>query len=131
MSNIRKFNDKDVVFVNGTWNTAEKCEITGFVEKESSTGKPVYIVYSLDNYGTFGATEDCIFDTKENAISAYKTAFKTKVKSYCKQIKTLEDLVKFPVSHCLDGAEYTDYPALEAYEIRAKEITGVDFSFNE
>ena len=117
-----KFKYGYIVFVNSTWNTAEKCEITGFVEKESSTGKPVYTLHSLDSYGAFGTTEDCIFNTKEDAISAYKIAFETKVKSYCKQIKTLEDLVRFPVSQCLNGEEYTDFPALEAYKIRAKEI---------
>lgn len=116
-----KFKNGDVVFVNGTWNTAEKCKITGFVEKESSTGKPVYTLHSLDNYGTFGATEDCIFDTKENAISAHKTAFKIKVKSYCEQIRTLSDLVRFPIDNCLCG-EDTDYAAFEAYTIKAKEI---------
>lgn len=131
MSNIRKFNDKDVVFVNSTWNIAEKCEITGFVERESSTGKPMYIVHSLDNQGSFGATEDCIFDTRENAIAAHKTAFKLKVKAYCKQIKTLDDLVRFPIHNCINGDEYTDYPALEAYKIRAKELANVDISFGK
>lgn len=117
-----KFKNGDIVFVNSTWNTAEKCEITGFVEKESSTGRPVYTLHSLDNYGEFGATEDCIFDTKKDAISAYKIAFETEVKSYCEQIRTLADLVRFPIDNCLCGEEYTDYPALEAYKIKAKEI---------
>ena len=117
-----KFKNGDIVFVNDAWNTAEKCEITGFVEKESSAGKPVYIVHSLDTYGTFGVTEDCIFNTKENAISAYKTAFKIKVKSYCEQIRTIADFVRFPIDNCLCGEEYTDYAALEAYKIKAKEI---------
>ncbi len=131
MNDIRKFNDKDIVFVNSTWNTAEKCEVTGFVKKESSTGKPMYTLHSLDNQGTFAATEDCIFDTRENAISAHEAAFKIKVESYCKQIKTLEDLVRFPVHNCINGDEYTDYSALEAYKIRAKEIADVDISFDK
>lgn len=121
-NDVRTFKDGDIVFVNSIWNTAEKCEIAGFVEKESSMGKSVYIVHSLDNYGTFGATEDCIFTTKEDAISEYYKAFENTVKSYCEQIKTLEDLVEFPIDNCINGEEYTNYPALEAYKIRSKEI---------
>lgn len=120
-NDTRKFKDGDIVFVNG-WNTAEKCEITGYVCKEASTGKLVYTVHSLDNYGTFAATEDCIFNTKENAILESEIAFENEVKSYCKQIKSLKDLVRFPIDNCLNGEEYTDYAALKAYEIRAREI---------
>lgn len=116
-----KFKNGDIVFVNSTCEIAEKCKIVGFVKKESSTNKSVYILRSLDWFGTFNATEDCIFDTKENAISAHRTAFKIKVKSYCEQIRTLDDLVRFPIDNCLCG-ENTDYAALEAYGIKAKEI---------
>jgi len=120
-NNTRKFKDGDIVFVNSTWHTAEKCEVAGFIKKESSTNKPVYTLHSLDNYGTFGATEDCIFKAKEDAISSYEKAYENEVKSYCEQIKTFKDLVRFPIDNCLCG-EDTDYPALEAYKIRSKEI---------
>lgn len=123
-NDVRKFKDGDIVFVNSTWNTAEKCEIAGYVERERVTNKkPFYVLYSLDYYGgEFSATEDCIFATEEDAISEYHKAFEDAVKSYCEQIKTLEDLVKFPIDNCINGDEYTNYPALEAYKIRSKEI---------
>lgn len=119
MKDTRKFKEGDIVFVND-WNVAEKCEITGFID----IYKPIYTLHSLDWSTTFRTTEDCIFFTKEDAISAYKTAFNNEVKSYCQEIKTLEDLVKFPIDNCLWG-EDTDYPALEAYKIRAREIVTV------
>ena len=69
---MQKFKNGTIVFVNGSWNTAEKCIVASFVENESSTHQNVYLVNSIDNGGTFGATEDCIFDTKE-ARCRFKT----------------------------------------------------------
>lgn len=125
MKDTRKFKDGDIVFVNSTWHTAEKCKVTSFAKKDSRINKPVYTLHSFDFYNTFCATEDCIFNTKEDAISAYETEYENEVKSYCEQIKTLKDLVRFPIDNCLNGEEYTDYPALEAYKIRAREMITV------
>ena len=110
-----KFKNGDIVFVNSAHAIAEKCKVVGLVKKESNTNKSVYILSSLDWFGTFNAIEDCIFDTKENAISAYEIVFKKEV-----ELKPLMT-VKFPIDNCLCG-ENTDYAAFEAYEVRTKEI---------
>ena len=116
-----KFKSGDIVFVNSACEIAEKCKVMGFVKKESNTNKSVYTLHSLDWCGTFVTTEDWIFNTKEEAISAYEIIFKKEVKGYCEQIKTLDDLVKFPINNCLCDEGEND-AALEAYEIKAKEI---------
>ncbi|SEF90931.1 hypothetical protein [Lachnospira multipara] len=126
MRDNRKFADNEIVYVNSTYNIAEKCKITKFVQKESRVNKPVYALHSLDNYGSFAATEDCIFKTKEDAIKSYKTSSNKLVEKYKNEIRTLEELIKFPLSHCIAcGEEYTEEEAREAYKIRAKEITGI------
>ncbi len=127
MRDNRKFADNEIVYVNSTYNIAEKCKITKFVQKESRVNKPVYALHSLDNLGSFAATEECIFKTKEDALKAYKESSNKLIEKYKNEIKTLEDLIKFPLSHCIAcGEEYTEEEAREAYKIRAKEITGID-----
>ena len=127
-ASMQKFENGTIVFVNGSWNTAEKCIVTNFVENESSTHQNVYLVNSIDTGGTFGAAEDCIFDTKEAALDADSKRRQSKIDSYKSEIKTLEDLLRFPMNHCFNGDEYTDWEAMTAYQIRAKELTGVDLS---
>ena len=128
MSDNRKFADNEIVYVNSTYNIAEKCKITKFVQKESSVNKSVYALKSLDNLGSFAAIEECIFKTKEDAVKSYEEYTSKLVKKYKDEIRTLEDLVKFPLSHCIyGGGKYMGKEgAREAYKIKAKEITCID-----
>lgn len=41
---------------------------------------------------------------------------------YKESIKTVEDLINFPLSHCFCGEEYTEYEVIAAYKERAKEF---------
>ena len=41
-------------------------------------------------------------------------------------MKDLKDLLKFPLNHCLNGEEYTDYEAKAAYKQRVNELVGID-----
>lgn len=126
MNDMQRFKNKQIVYVNSTYNIAEKCEVIDYVEYESSTGKSIYKVHSIVHKGTFGATEDCIFTTEEKARKAYEKSFEDLVKQYKDKIKTLKDLLEFPLSHCLScGEEYIEYEAQKAYRIRANELTGL------
>lgn len=123
---MQKFKNKQIVYVNSPYNIAEKCEVIDYVEHESSTGEGVYKVHSIDNRGTFGATENCIFAIEKDAHEAYEKSFADLVEQYKDKIKTLKDLLEFPLSHCLAcGEEYTEYEAQKAYRIRANELTGL------
>lgn len=110
----------DIVYVNGIWNVAEKCEITS--ERDSNG---VYSVHSLDSGGSFGALTDNVFPTKEDAIAAHKRKSEENIVRYKEEIKNLNDLLEFPLNNCFCGEEYTDYDAREAYKIRVKELTGI------
>ncbi len=124
---MQKFKPNEIIYVNGIYNIAEKCEIIDYTERESNAGKSIYKVHSIENGGTFGASEDCVFKTKEDAKDAYKKSFEKLVEQYKSEIKTLKDLLEFPLSHCLScGEEYIEYEAQRAYRIRVSELTGMD-----
>jgi len=125
----RKYKIGDVVYIRTTWIPVEKAKIVDYYvpPDDPQNKEPVYVVHSIDNHGTAYVTEDCIFRTKDEAIKTYELECEAQTKKYCDEIKTLEDLIRFPLEHCFCGEEYTDYEAIEAYKIRAKEIAGTDF----
>ena len=114
----------DVVYVNGPWNVAEKCEITSERESKKNGGK-AYSVHSLEIGGSFGVSADNIFSTEEDAITAYKRKSEENIAEYKEEIKNLNDLLKFPLNHCFCGEEYTDYDAIQAYKTKTFELTGI------
>ncbi len=82
---------------------------------------------SIDReYGSAGATWDNLYPTAKAAYEGRKAKNDAQVAKFCKEIATIEDLVKFPLTHCINGEEYTDWQAVKAYKIRAKELLGVD-----
>ena len=123
--NKPKFTVGQIVYANSHWYTADKCEIVDFVESESSTHQTVYKLHSLDLLGTYGATEDVIFDSYEKAVEAYNAECNKRVNEYCSEINTLDDLLKFPISHCICGDEDLDYEAKQAYIIKVKDLCNI------
>lgn len=111
----------DIVYVNSTYITAEECEITDIIKDPVDAIQ----VHSMSNYGTFYARIENIFNTKEEALEAAKSKSEKLVRKYMNEIKTLKDLLQFPLDHCFNGDEYTDYEAMEAYKRRATELTGL------
>lgn len=111
-----------IVYVNSTYNTAEKCKVTGYGEEN---GKEYYKIHSIDNCGDFGALPENIYLTRDAALRGAKKASEELVCKYKSEIKNLQDLLQFPLNHCFCGDEYTDWEAIEAYKIRVKELTGL------
>lgn len=62
----------------------------------------------------------------EEAYNAIEKEFNDLVEKYKIEIKTIEDLIAFPLEHCFDGEEYTEDEAIKAYKIRAKELLNID-----
>lgn len=76
-----------------------------------------------------GSCDRRIVELYTSAKSAYDNYYKEqnkKIKKYCSEINTIEDLVKFPINHCLNGEEYTDNEAYQAYKIKVKELFGIN-----
>ena len=58
----------------------------------------------------------------DNLFSKLRIKSDEQVDKYYKEIKTLRDLLEFPINHCINGEEYTDENAATAYKIKIKEV---------
>ena len=69
--------------------------------------------------------EDQLYTSADAVYEQQLKNQQDKINKYCNQIKTVEDLVEFPIDHCLIGEEYTDYEARQAYVNRTYELLGI------
>ena len=127
--------DKIFVFENWSENLYQATVVKVYAENDTLYVKFTfdYIVDAEGNkvgYDMHGITsaakfDDIWFSVKEayTEIAARKAKV---VKTYCDEIVTLKDLLEFPLNHCFDDEEYTDYEAIEAYKIRAKELLNIE-----
>jgi hypothetical protein len=122
---MTQFTKGEIVYVNGIWNVEERCKIIDFIPKNENTKVDIYTILSLDNGGTFGAPIDHIFKTKKEARNAHIEESKKLIKEYKESITNIDELVKFPLEHCFNGEEYTDYKAIQAYKERVKELLNI------
>lgn len=113
----------DIVFVNSRYNVAEKCKVENLNSEDN-----VYYVKSIDNFGSFYTKEDKMFETKDKALEVYGRKCDELIKAYKKDIKDLRTLLEFPLRHCFNGEEYTEFEARKAYILRVKELTGIDLA---
>lgn len=79
----------------------------------------------INCYGEYTAWADECFSTEEEIKKYIQEKHDKAVEAYRREIKTVEDFVKFPLSHTLYGEE-PNYEAREAYVTRAKELFGFD-----
>lgn len=119
-----KYKVNDEIYINTDCWTAEEAKIRTCIENESSTKQNVYIVDT--RFGQVAIVEQDIYLTHEEASAAYEIKRDKIIYDYCKSIKSLEDLLKFPLDNILTGDD-ADEEAFEAYKIRARELTGISF----
>lgn len=67
-----------------------------------------------------------IWKSAADAYAARNKKHQEKIAAYKNEIKDMKTLILFPLDHCLNGKEYTDYDARIAYKERAKELFGLD-----
>lgn len=78
-----------------------------------------------DFYGTYSDTtifEKDIFNTAEEAFNHAEIDYENEINTIKEEIKTLEDLLKFPLSYRFSS----DYRATDIYIEKVREITGID-----
>ena len=124
-----KFEKDSIVYVNTYDHVGEKCKVTGHETQKKPT-RFFHHVHSIDGIGCFAVPDDHVFATKEEALEAHRIEVENQVKEYKEEIKTLEDLLRFPLDHCFRAEEYSDYEAIKAYKERVKELMGIDLSDN-
>jgi len=112
----------DIVYVNTTYNIAEKCEIIDiFNDKEHHYEG--YSVHSLKRYGTFGVRKTDAFATKKEAIDAYTTQWLERKEAFKAQMLNMKDVVNFALSQISD--EYASDGAISAIKERASELLDI------
>lgn len=88
------------------------------------------IMFDYIYYGTYSDTtvfEEDIFNTAEEAFRQAEIDFDNETNAVKDEIKTLEDLLKFPLSYRF----CSDYRATDIYKEKVKEITGIDIDDEE
>lgn len=78
-----------------------------------------------DFYGIYSDTtvfEKDIFNTAEDAFKHAEIDYENEINTIKDEIKTLEDLLRFPLSYIFSS----DYRATDIYKEKVKEITGID-----
>ena len=83
----------------------------------------------IDSFDSNGWSQfEDLYETAQSASEAREHELLANVAKYCEKITDVPSLLKFPLEHCLNGEEYTDYAAIKAYKIRAKQLLGIDLS---
>lgn len=81
----------------------------------------------IDNaYGVSNRPVLELFNSAKETYDFYYRKQKERIEEYSKEICTIEDLIKFPLEHCLFGEEYTDDAARQAYINMAKELLKIE-----
>ena len=127
----------DIVYFYEHWtDSIEKGKIESLNEFDGVKTAEVKHIGIVDMDGatickTYGTSTRKIEALYPSSTAAYEAYFKKNIENtnkYKDEIKTLKDLVVFPLYNCLNGEEYTDYDAKEAYKQRAKELLGIDLN---
>lgn len=125
----------DIAYYYECWsNFIIKCEINEIKEVDGETIAKVKNIGAVDKedniifnaYGTSAKRASILHFSLEAAYKAYNDEFEKIKNEYMKEIKTIEDLVQFPLDHCLTGDEYIDYKAVAAYKEKARELLGIN-----
>lgn len=124
---IANVNIGEIVYFQETWSGNI---IKGTISQICEDGCRINCISHVDrdgkqiakSYGEGGARFKDMFSTAKLAYEIVEKKENELIQKYCEEIKTLEDLINFPLSHCISGEEYTNWEARKAYELRAKEL---------
>jgi hypothetical protein len=129
----------DIVYYYEKWSDfIEKGQIEKMYTDKNNDFVSVKALAAVDKNGneivkTYGTLEQFtsnLYFTPAEAYCAYNNYKANLFNKYCDEIKSVQDLVKFPLNHCFNGEEYTDENAKSAYIQRVKDILGIDLEVN-
>lgn len=129
----KDFKIDDTVYVYENWSGEI---VKAVVSKKSKNGVYINYKYFVDNNGKelnrFTGSSyrnfNEIWDSVAEALNIKKERNNKIIQEYLKEIKNIEDLVKFPINHCFCGEEYTEEEAKAAYIIRVKELLNIQIN---
>lgn len=100
----------------------------GQVTSISEDGKIATVKY--DTVGSSSELVENLFKSESDALEEFRKRFGEQTELYLKDIKTLEDLILFPVFHNVSfNLDNRDWAAYEAYREKIIEFFGIDVSF--
>lgn len=103
--------------------------IIGFNAYNSNVDVEIEIEYNEStyekNYDTIYTTSNTIFANINDALDYQENQRQYKISQYLREIKDINDLLRFPLNHQLKGDDYNEC-ALEAYMQKAKELYGIE-----
>lgn len=122
--------EKDVkigqtVYFREHWSGAiQEAKVVGILFVEDQKKHPGEKYAKLEcTLGTCGALLKDIYPSIEVCREAVRKNFIDKVEKYKSEIKTVKDLIIFPLEHTVSSAEeYSDEAARRAYKERAEEL---------
>ena len=124
---IRKMNAKHcfkpgdtAFFIEPILRAAHKCTIMECTT-DTETGKLLYKIHDDTQYGTLTVLDQNVFSFEEDAKSAIYAEDHKNLMAFKENIQSIDDLIAFPLDHCLVG-DYYDPIARLAYTLRAQEL---------
>ena len=122
----------DKVFVIEKWSdavimgTVEECSHPDYVKIHNACFVDRNGQACGKTYGTSNISYAHLYKTADAAWKTLDQINNKVIKSYQQSIKTIQDLVEFPLDHCLIGEEYTDWQAIQVYKDKCKELLGIN-----
>ena len=108
------------VYYEEPWSRCiEMAKIIGIIDD-------TVVKLKCEPYGTRNYPIDKLYITVDELQENMKKEFAKNVSALKGSIKTVEDLIIFPLMHCLCGEEYTEHEAIHAYKAKAKELLNID-----
>ena len=131
-----KFKIGDIVYFEDTWagsicmGVVSWCSVSDqmyLVDKKNFVDRHGNNIGECFKHNSLKFKEGLLFSTIDEAFAASVK----RIEDYCEEIKTNNDLLRFPLEHCLFGCEYINFEAVKAYKIRCKDLTGIDLGIEE
>ena len=132
----QNFKQGDIVYTVGLIDqVVQECEVIAVNDELSEHGtvcdvKPLYIVDKTGKRIQTAEFNNAVLTAKvyRTCVEAYqkiKSDDESLCKMYINSIKTVEDLVKFPLEHLTNG-EYTKDIAVQVYKYKVKELLNIE-----
>ena len=127
----------DIVYYYEYWSDsiikAKVVEMGEYNVKVSSIGVVTYDDQLFVKFSEVSTRRiDRLFPSAKEAYNIYYKEQNKCVEGYCKQICTVEDLINFPLNHCISNNKgYANKEARHAYINMAKELLGIEIKVSE
>lgn len=119
---MSKFKYNEIVFVNTTFDDTEKFIVKNYFYSDVEN-VDCYVLMNIETEYVYVFAENFVFSSYEEAQNALKKEKEQLIKRYKEEIKTINDLLYFPLK-IWNNEKYRQTEAHSAYKQRLYELTG-------